>query len=261
MPRPCKRRCIAGTPKCRSFVPKGLESNNSSVKLSVEEYEVIRLIDYEDMTQMECAREIGVGRTTVQRIYSSARKKIASTIVDVRCLEIEGSHYTLTTKLEYDGRNYSKISRGGNIMTRVAVTYENGNIFQHFGHTENFKIYDIENNEIKESIVVSTNGQGHGALGNFLVENNIDAIICGGIGGGAQQVLSAAGIKIHAGVIGSADEAVAQLIAGSLVYQKEANCSHHDHKDGEEHSCGHHHGEGGSSCHGGGCHGNGNGHC
>ena len=76
---------------------------------------------------------------------------------------------------------------------RVAVTYENGEIFQHFGHTAQFKIYDIENGEILSMEVVDTNGSGHGALAGFLSAMKVEALICGGIGGGAQTALAEAG--------------------------------------------------------------------
>ena len=91
---------------------------------------------------------------------------------------------------------------------RIAVTYENGQIFQHFGHTEQFKVYDLEDNKIVNTQVVDTNGQGHGALAGFLNSADIDVLICGGIGGGAQAALAAAGIKLFGGVSGDADEAV-----------------------------------------------------
>ena len=72
---------------------------------------------------------------------------------------------------------------------RIAVTYENGQIFQHFGHTEQFKVYDLEDNKIVNTQVVDTNGQGHGALAGFLNSTDIDVLICGGIGGGAQAAV------------------------------------------------------------------------
>lgn len=79
---------------------------------------------------------------------------------------------------------------------RIAVTYENGNIFQHFGHTEQFKIYEVEGSEIKNSEVVDTNGSGHGALADFLKERKVDKLICGGIGGGAKAALAEVGIEL-----------------------------------------------------------------
>lgn len=130
---------------------------------------------------------------------------------------------------------------------KIAVTYENGNIFQHFGHTAQFKVYDVENGAIIKSEVVSTGGSGHGALAGLLYGLKADVLICGGIGGGAQNALSMAGIRWYAGVSGSADAAVAAFLAGKLDYDPEAKCSHHDHH-GEGHNCGSH-SCGSHSCH------------
>ncbi len=124
---------------------------------------------------------------------------------------------------------------------KIAVTFdkENGNIFQHFGHTENFKFYDIEGSEIKSSEVINTNGQGHGALGGFLKDNGAEVLICGGIGSGAQNALTGAGIKFFAGVTGSADEAVKNYLAGKLEFNPDPHCDHHGHEH-HGHNCGHH---------------------
>ena len=122
---------------------------------------------------------------------------------------------------------------------RVAVTYENGEIFQHFGHTERFKVYDIEDGKILSSEIVDTNGSGHGALAGVLNALKVDALICGGIGGGAQMALAQAGIKLYGGVSGSADAAVQALAEGKLDFDPNVHCDHHDHH-GEGHSCGSH---------------------
>ena len=122
---------------------------------------------------------------------------------------------------------------------RIAVTYENGNVFQHFGHTAQFKLYDAEDGKILRSQVVDTNGQGHGALAGFLTAAGVDTLICGGIGGGAQAALANAGIRLFAGVSGPADQAVEALLAGSLAFDPNAHCDHHAH--GEGHHCGEHH--------------------
>lgn len=120
----------------------------------------------------------------------------------------------------------------------IAATYDNGNIFQHFGHTEQFKIYEINDNKVVSSKVVDTNGVGHGALAGFLNDYKVEALVCGGIGGGAVMALTNVGIKVYGGVSGNADEAVVSLLAGSLNYSAEPNCNHHDH--GESHSCSSH---------------------
>ena len=129
---------------------------------------------------------------------------------------------------------------------RIAATYENGEIFQHFGHTARFKLYDVQNGQIVAAQLVDTNGSGHGALAGFLRAAGVDALICGGIGMGAQMALAEAGIQLYGGVQGSADEAAQALAAGRLNYDPNARCDHH-----EGHDCGHH-SEG--RCHGGECH-------
>jgi predicted Fe-Mo cluster-binding NifX family protein len=129
---------------------------------------------------------------------------------------------------------------------KIAVTYEAGMIFQHFGHTAAFKIYEVENNEVKSAQVVDTAGHGHGALAGFLQSQGVDTLICGGIGGGAQMALADAGIRFFGGVSGDADEAVQALLAGHLTYNPDVRCSHHDH--GHDHACGSH-GCGSHSCH------------
>lgn len=123
---------------------------------------------------------------------------------------------------------------------KIAVTYENGQIFQHFGHTEQFKFYEVENSKIVDVKVVDTNGSGHGALAGLLSALNTDILICGGIGGGAQMALAQAGIKLYGGVSGDADEAVEAFLANSLNYDPEAKCDHHDHHHDDNHTCGDH---------------------
>ena len=130
---------------------------------------------------------------------------------------------------------------------KIAVTYDNGNIFQHFGRTEFFKVYEIEDNKVVSSEVIGSNGVGHGALAGLLSEQSVDVLICGGIGGGAQAALAEAGVELCSGAEGDADQAVDAYLKGELI-STGANCDHHHHEDG--HSCGDH--EEGHSC-GGGC--------
>ena len=131
---------------------------------------------------------------------------------------------------------------------KIAVTYENGQIFQHFGHTAEFKLYDVADGKITGEQVVSTNGSGHGALAGFLAANGVEVLICGGIGGGAQAALAQAGIKLFGGVSGSADAAVNEFLNGTLGFNPDVKCSHHGHEHGEGHTCGNH-GCGSHSCH------------
>ena len=126
---------------------------------------------------------------------------------------------------------------------KIAVTYENGQVFQHFGHTEQFKLYEVEDGQVRASQVVDTNGSGHGALAGFLKERGVEALICGGIGGGARNALAQAGIRLYPGAAGDADAQVEALLQGSLRYDPDTVCAHH-HDHGTGHDCGGH----GHSC-------------
>lgn len=131
---------------------------------------------------------------------------------------------------------------------KIAVTHENGEVFQHFGHTAEFKIYEVNDGKIVRSDVIGTGGSGHSALSGLLSMLRVEVLICGGIGMGAQNALAQAGIRLYGGVSGDADKAVESFIAGNLEFDPEAKCDHHDHNHGEGHSCGEH-GCGEHSCH------------
>ena len=227
----CRR--IGGYPDCWIFSPEE-SSAEMPVILNLDEYESIRLIDHENLTQEQCAQCMGVARTTVTAIYDSARKKLAQVLVEGRTLRIGGGCYRID-----NGKAKILLEKGKNIM-RIAVTYENGEIFQHFGHTEQFKLYDVEEGKIVHTQIVNTGECGHGALGGFLKVARVDALICGGIGMGAQNALAEAGIQLFGGVQGNADAAAQALAEGKLQYDPQAQCDHHGHG-------GHH----GGPCHGG----------
>ena len=222
--------------------------------MGVDEYEVIRLIDLLGLTQEACAAQMEIARTTVTGIYDSARRKLAEALVLGKELIIAGGHYRVCpdTGPACGSCCRLKHSKEGDIMSKIAVTYENGSIFQHFGHTAQFKLYDVADGKVTGSQVVDTNGSGHGALAGFLLNQGVDALICGGIGGGAQAALAQAGIRLYAGVSGGADQAVEALLAGNLAYSDQANCDHHGHDHGEacgDHGCGGHDHDHGCHCH------------
>lgn len=120
-------------------------------------------------------------------------------------------------------------------MNKIAVTYDNGQIFQHFGRTEQFKLYTVEDGAVVNEEIISTLGNGHGALAGLLMQHGVDTLICGGLGGGAQMALAEMGIKLYGGVSGDADEAVNSLLSGKLDYNPNVHCDHHHHEEG--HSC------------------------
>ena len=254
MSRPRKSRKVCYFPQSLSFAPTESMDPKEPILLTVDEYETIRLIDWEGGSQQDCAERMGVARTTIQLMYTSARKKLARMLVEGNPLQIVGGDYRLCDGAgdcrqkkcykQHYCRKYVK-PKGDNIM-RIAVTYENGMIFQHFGHTQEFKDYDVQDGKIVASEVVDTNGSGHGALAGVLTALHADILICGGIGGGAQMALAAAGIQLYGGVSGSADAAVEALVSGNLMYNPNVQCNHHHHEEG--HTCGNH-GCGSHSCH------------
>ena len=255
MPRPRKCRRVCAMPETTAFAPVGRPCEGEPLMLTVDEYEMLRLIDLEGLSQEECGQQTGVARTTVQLSYASARRKVAQALVTGRMLVISGGEYQLCGSAGCGRRSCAgqtdapQKEKGDGIM-RIAATYENGEIFQHFGHTQSFKVYDVEDGKVVSSEVVSTGGRGHGALAAVLAGLQADVLICGGIGGGAQMALATIGVELRAGVSGSADEAVEAYLAGTLTYATGATCDHH-HDHGEHdcgsHDCSDHH------C-GGGCH-------
>ena len=244
MSRPKRCRRICGYPDYWSFLPEGAEATET-VAFKLDELETIRLIDYQKMTQEECAEEMGVSRATVTSIYEQARYKIADAILNGKRIRITGGTY----RIDSIPASAQIKEKGDNIM-RIAVTYEQETVGQHFGRTEQFKIYDIQDGKINSAQVIDTNGTGHGALAGFLRAAEVEVLICGGIGMGARMALEEAGVELLPGVSGNADEVVRSYLEGTLEYDPDTACHHHDHEHGEAHEC--HHGSCGSQgCHSG----------
>lgn len=247
MARPVRCRRICFEPKYDSFAPRG-KASTAQVLLTVDEFEAVRLVDFEKRTHEQCARQMGISRTTVTEMYERARTKIADCIVNGKTLCISGGNYTLCDGSAWkccgkkcDRADYAADLAAGRKEAgkmKIAVTYENGNVFQHFGRTEQFKVYDIEDGKVTDAQVMDTNGNGHGALAGLLSAWNVDTLICGGIGAGAQNALAQAGIRLYGGVSGNTDEAVNALLAGNLAFNPDVHCDHHGHHHGEGHQCG-----------------------
>ncbi len=229
MPRPKRCRRICGYPSCWSFAPEGV-NDPETIDFKLDEYEVIRLIDHEKMTQEECAKFMGVSRATVTSIYENARFKISDAMVCGKRIRITGGSYMIDS-----------------IPASIQLN-EDGMVGQHFGKTEQFKVYDVAEGAVKSSQVIDTNGTGHGALAGFLRAAEVETLICGGIGMGARNALEEVGIRLLPGVTGNVDKVVADYLADKLNYDPNTECHHHDHEHGEGHEC--HHGDCGShGCH------------
>lgn len=235
MARPTRCRRVCAEPEYRGFMPRAI-TETGEVNLTVDEYEVIRLVDYEKLTHEQCAAQMEVSRTTVTEIYESARFKLSDSLVNGKSLVVAGGHYRVCRgdRERGCGRNCrwaTTLYEKGECTMRIAVPYENGQVFQHFGHTKQMKLYDVENGQIGTEQMADTTGSGHGALAGFLSGLKVDVLICGGIGGGAQQALAQAGIRLFGGVTGGADDAVRAFLSGTLDYNADVHCDHH----GNEH--------------------------
>ena len=235
-----KLRRVGIIPEYRGFTPDGLASGDA-IDMTIDELEVLRLCDLEGLNQEAVAQHMGIARATVAAICSRAHHKVANALVNGRALSIEGGSIAYspitTTTAAWPAKEVDTM--------RVATTYDNGNIFMHFGRSEQFKIYDIQDDKVLNEQVVGTGGTGHGALAGLLANGGVDTLICGGIGGGAINALTQAGITVYAGAQGNCDACVEALIAGTLAQTGEATCDCHGHD--HEHTHGH-----GESC---GCHG------
>lgn len=248
-----KLRRVGIIPEYRGFTPDGLASGDA-IDMTIDELEVLRLCDLEGLNQEAVAQHMGIARATVAAICSRAHRKVANALVNGRALSIEGGSIAYspitTTTAAWPAKEVDTM--------RVATTYDNGNIFMHFGRSEQFKIYDIQDDKVLNEQVVGTGGTGHGALAGLLANGGVDTLICGGIGGGAINALTQAGITVYAGAQGNCDACVEALIAGTLAQTGEATCDchghdhDHAHEHGESCSChGHHEPEGHEGC---GCH-------
>lgn len=240
MARPHKYRRVCCMPRHKEFSCN--QASESMIVLNVDEYETVRLIDYLGMTQEQCAARMGVARGTVQSLYDMARTKISRFLVEGTSLKISGGSYEICTskacrKTEGEADCHSKDIGGEGAAMKIAVTYEQGNIFQHFGHCEQFKIYEINHGEIVSMDIADSNGSGHEELTAFLKNKGVDVLICGGIGAGAKNALSEAGIRLFAGAAGNADDQVKSFLEGSISYNPGIECCHNGHKNKGKSSC------------------------
>lgn len=238
MPRNPSPKTIRSTPPARIFIPT--KSNPDTIRggiiMLLEEWEALRLVDYAGLEQTTAALSMGISRQSVQMLVSSARSKLARAVVEGLPLHIQGDP-------ENTGNNQTSITKR-NSMMKIAVTTQHTQVFPHFGRTPEFYVVTAEDGKIVEESIIPAPAEGHGALVGFLVGQGVDALICGGVGGGAFNSLRAAGIQIYAGASGSVKEQVLSLLSGQLSQQGDANCDHHDEHDHNNdhggHGCGHH---------------------
>lgn len=246
MPRKPSPKIIRSAPPITCLGPAKAESLDSSlIILDMEEWEALRLVDYAGMDQQTAARSMGISRQSVQTLLASGRAKLARMVVEGLTLKIADTNIVAIKP------NIQKSERK-HIM-KIAVTAQHTEVFPHFGRTPEFYIVEAEDGKIVSEKIIAAPAEGHGALVEFLVEQGVDTIICGGIGGGAVNGLRANNIQIFSGASGPVKQQVLSLLAGLLPQTGDANCDHHnenchEHQHGQKHGGGHGHGHGEHKC-------------
>lgn len=260
MARQIAKKTVRASPTACCFMACAVAPQGEvAITLLIEEWESMRLVDYLGLDQAGAASSMGVSRQTVQSLLQAARQKTARALVEGVALTIQGGAYVKAPNLNHHSNRSKKM--------KIAVTCEGNTVFQHFGRTPEFCVYTIEDGKASGVEKLQAPAEGHGALVGFLKEHGINALICGGIGGGAVNRLREAGIAVFAGASGDVEQQVSSYLSGQLQANDGAGCGHHDHDHGcgghhdHDHGCGEHHGEGGHGCgehgehkHQGGCH-------
>ena len=253
MPRPEKKRCVCPLNEERRFSTEG---NAPALEIRADELEALRLCDLEELSQQEAADRMGVSRGTLQRLLYSAHRQIAFALVCGRSIHLDPPAEGRRARAGGCGkkcrfcRNDRKTPKAGGNDMIIAVTSESGEVFQHFGHTPEFTIYETKDGELLGPRVIPTGENGHGALAGILDALGVEVLICGGIGGGAQMALDEIGAKVVGGASGKVADVVAAFLKGELVVNPDFQCHHHDHDADHkcgEHGCGEH--KCGGSCH------------
>ena len=249
MPRPEKKRCVCPLSGERRFRTDG---DAPALEIRADELEALRLCDLEELSQQQAAVRMGVSRGTLQRLLYSAHRQIAFALVRGRSIHLEPPAEGRRAGAGGCGgkcrfcRDDRKPTRTGGENMIIAVTSENGEVFQHFGHTPEFTIYETKGGELLGPRVIPTGENGHGALAGILDALGVEVLICGGIGGGAQMALDEIGVKVVGGASGKVADVVGAFLKGELEVNPDFQCRHHDHEEG--HKCGEH-GCGGGRCH------------
>ncbi len=220
-------RLVSAPPLAAGFQPYGrCNQQDSVIELFFDEYECMRLLDYEGWQQSEAASIMNISRPTLTRIYMEARRKIATALVEGLKVVITGGNP--------DFVSYRLNKANIVIMNqKIAIPTKDGMLWPHFGKAPQVTIVTVENGQVKETNVYEAPEHQHGAMPRFIASHNCTDVLCGGLGGGAVNLLNELGIQVHAGAPSiPIDELLAQYLGGTISYG-DGSC-HHD-------GCGGHH--------------------
>ncbi len=227
MPRPKKCRKVCQMPSTQAFVPVGGDASAPGIILTVDEYEAIRLIDKEGFSQEECGTYMNIARTTVQQIYTSARKKLADALVDGLSIKIEGGDYQLCTGNEtYCGcggcrkhrlvcAHYSQ-QEGNTMKIAIPLDENKQDVCIAFARAPYFLFSENDSVQIVDNPAAQAQGGAGLQAAQFLVDNQVATLITVRCGQNAADVFKAAGMKIYKSESTSAQENLTALANGTL---------------------------------------------
>ncbi len=225
MKGPYKKRYCRRLDKEKIFHPLGMEMNEeASVRISLDEFEAMRLCDFEGKNQTEASREMKVSRATIQRLLQTGRKKMTDALLNYKTIVLENE----TEYIQLKGEN--NMNKEAQKSLKLALpTTDKQMVDEHFGHCKYFAIYQVEGNRILETSYLEAPVHAPGVLPKFLGENNVDVIITGGMGQMAINLFKQQNIEVILGARGNIDDNLKVYLGGDLVSTGEA-CKHdHEH--------------------------------
>jgi len=211
MPRPIKKRSIREKPVCCRFIPEKIQ-DNEIIKLTMDEFDVIRKCDFERLSQENCALTMNVSRTTVQRIYASARQKVAEALVLGKVLEVDGG--VVVFNAIDDSNNYT--NEMGEVSMKIAIGLDGENVANHFGHCNDFRVFEIVENKVINQEDIHDDEHVHQARPQFLKDLGVNVLIMNSMGKGAYNRLIALGIKTINAENKSVNEALSLYLSQEL---------------------------------------------
>lgn len=225
MARPQKVRSVQNKPYCSRFKPENL-GQEERIILSLDEYETIRWIDHERLSQENCALRMDISRTTVQRMYASAREKLAKALVHGHIIEIEGGSIHMDLEKNQTTQMKDRI--------RLAIGLDGNQVASHFGQCNDYRLVDIENNRVVQTQDLHDEVSIHQQRPQFLKDQNVDVLVINGLGKGAYNRLLALDIQCLDAQGQNVDVVIDAYLSASLNQEIQAHeCSgckgHHHH--------------------------------
>ena len=203
------------------FKPRGIKmADLKQVSLSLDEFEAIRLCDYEAYSQIEAAEEMDVSRATIQRLLEGARKKIVGALLHNQAIELKNDIDHIKLKGEH------KMNKQEKSELRIAFpTSDHEHIDGHFGHTKEFAVYKIVNNQVQSIDYLTPPPHEPGVLPRFLGQHSVDVIVTGGMGKMAADLFKEQNIDVILGAKGRIDRNLQEYLNGFLTNQGSV-CAH-----------------------------------